>query len=160
MFFAFSFFVRHEDQFLISGLTRPPPGLTSVEWQNRVKLDVGGVVTILLGRECPIEVVHNQTGPKKVTSYLVKMRSAQDAKDVRSTFGSFFKGGQDGRPAALRSVSVSNWTTPGTKVRLAVLKVLAARYRASNPGSRVQVCGCSLLNDFLHVNSVTVKSLS
>ena len=140
----FLFFYRHEDQFLISGLTRTPPGLSTKEWQERVKRDVSGVVSIVLQRECPIEVVHNQTGQKKMTSYLVKMRSTQDAKDLRSAFGSFFKGGKDARPASLSSVSISNWTTPGTKVRLAVLKVLAARYRASNPGSRVQVVTLSL----------------
>ena len=97
------------------------------------------MISILLARDCPIEVVHNQTGQKKVTSYLVKMKSLQDSKDIRSAFGSFFKGGKDGRPEALKAISVSNWTTPGTKVRLAVLKVLAARYRSSNPGCRVQV---------------------
>ena len=130
---------RREDQFLISGLTRAPAGLTTQEWQIRTKHDVSGVITILLNRDCPIEVVHNQTGPKSVTTYLVKMKSVQDSKDIKSTFGYFFKGGKDSRPPALKSISISNWTTPGTKVRLAILKVLAARYRASNPGSRVQV---------------------
>ena len=96
-------------------------------------------MSILLNRDCPIEVVHNQTGQKKFTTYLVKMKSAQDARDVRSTFGRFFAGGKDGRPAALKSISISNWTTPATKVRIAVLKVLATRYRTSNPGARVQV---------------------
>ena len=67
------------------------------------------------------------------------MKSIQDAKDVRAKFGQYFAGGKDTRPAALQRISISNWTTPGTKVRIAVLKVLAARYRTSNPGSRVQV---------------------
>ena len=130
---------RHEDHFLISGLTKAPPGLSTQEWQLKVKQDVSGVISILLERDCPIVVVHNQTGQRKATTYLVKMKNVQDAKDVRSTFGAFFSGGRDGRPAALKGISVSNWTTPATKVRIAVLKVLASRYRASNVGSRVQV---------------------
>ena len=132
-------FYRHEDQFLISGLAKAPSGLTTQEWQIKAKQDVGGVVSILLDRDCPILVVHNQTGQKRTTTYLVKMKSCQDAKDVRSAFGAFFAGGKDGRPAALKDVSVSNWTTPATKVRIAILKVLATRYRAANPGSKVQV---------------------
>ena len=79
IFFAF----RHEDQFLISGLSRPPTGLTTKEWQEGVKADVCAVVLIILGRECKIDVVHNQTGTKKVTTYLVKMTCLQDARDVR-----------------------------------------------------------------------------
>ena len=130
---------RHEDHFIISGLTKAPAGLSTQEWQVQVKQDVQGVVSILLNRECPILVVHNQTGQRRVTTYLVKMKSVQDSRDVRSAFGAFFAGGKDGRPAALKNISISNWTTPATKVRVAVLKVLASRYRASNPGSRVQV---------------------
>ena len=133
------FHFRYDDSFLISGLTKAPSGLTSVEWQDHVKRDVDGAVSIILDRECPIRVVHNQTGTRRTTSYLVKMCNIQDARDVRSKFGSFFSGGRDKRPASLKSVSISNWTTPGTKVRIAILKVLASRYRGSNPGSRVQV---------------------
>ena len=143
---VFYFFFRHEDSFLISGLARAPSGISTHEWQEKVRQDVGGVISILMNKDCPIQVVHNQTGTRKTTTYLVKMRAVQDAKDIRSTFGRFFSGGKDSRPAALQSISISNWTTPGTKVRIAVLKVLAARYRASNPGSRVQVQFQSLLN--------------
>ena len=133
--------VRYEDHFLISGLAKPSSGLTTQEWQTKAKQDVGSVILILLDREAPIRVVHNQTGQRKVSSYLVKMVDVKDACEVRSKFGSFFAGGKDGRPAALSGVSVSNWTTPGTKVRIAILKVLAARYRSANSGSRVQVVG-------------------
>ena len=120
-------------------MTKAPPGISTKEWQEKAKQDVSGVISILLNRECPIDVVHNQTGQKRVTTYLVKMVNPHDAKAVRSAFGRFFAGGKDGRPAALRDISVSNWTTPATKVRIAILKVLASRYRSSNPGARVQV---------------------
>ena len=113
--------------------------MSTQEWQTKAKQDVGSVVSILLGRECSVKVVHNQTGTRKSTTYLARMQNPQDARDVRSKFGSLFAGGKDNRPPSLFSISISNWTTPATKVRIAVLKVLAARYRASNPGSRVQV---------------------
>ena len=119
---------RFDDSFLISGLTKAPAGLSTKEWQDRVKQDVGGVISILLDRDCPINVVHNQTGTRKSTTYLVRMKNIQDARDVRSKFGAFFAGGQDLRPPSLKSISVSNWSTPGTKVRIAVLKALASRY--------------------------------
>ena len=130
---------RHEDHLIISGLTRAPSGLTTQEWQIKAKQDVSGVASILVNRDCPIVVVHNQTGQKKVTSYLVKMESVKDSREIRAAFGKYFAGGRDSRPAALKAISISNWTTPGTKVRIAVLKVMAARYRSANPGSRVQV---------------------
>ena len=132
---------HHEDQFIISGLAKPSSGLSTQEWQVKVKQDVGSVISILLGRDAPIRVVHNQTGQRRVCSYLVKMVDVKDASEVRSKFGSFFAGGQDKRPASLSGVSISNWTTPATKVRIAIMKVQAKHYRESNPGSRVQVIG-------------------
>ena len=118
---------RHEDHFLISGLARAPSGLSTKEWQDRVQQDVGAVIRIIHGREAAIQVVHNQTGQKKSTTYLVKMAEVRDAKEIRSKFGSFFAGGRDSRPASVKGLSIGNWTTPATKVRIAVLKVLADR---------------------------------
>ena len=133
---------RHEDHFIISGLKKAPAGLSTKEWQIQVKQDVSVIVSILLpGRDLPIEVVHNQTGVRRVTTYLVQMSNLRDASDIRKKFGSFFAGGKDSRPSALKEISIGNWVTPGTKVRIAILKVMAERYRASNPGSRVQVVG-------------------
>ena len=39
----------------------------------------------------------------------------------------------------MKPYSVRNRVTPGTQVRIAVLQVLARRYKVSNPGSKVQV---------------------
>ena len=118
---------RHDDHLTLSGLARPPAGLSTLDWQLRAKQDVGGIVKIVLNREAPIQVVHNQTGSRRTTTYLVKMVHVQDAKEIRSKFGSFFAGGKDSRPASLKGISIGNWTTPATKVRIAVLKVLAER---------------------------------
>ena len=120
-------------------MTKAPSGISTKEWQEKAKQDVAGVISIILNRDCPIDVVHNQTGQKRTTTYLVRMQNLHDAKAVRSAFGKYFAGGKDGRPAALKDISVSNWTTPATKVRIAILKVLASRYRAANPEAKVQV---------------------
>ena len=132
---------RHEDSFIVSGLKRVSSGLTTKEWQDQAQQDVRLMIGLLLNREPPILVVHNQTGVRKVTTYLVQMANVKDACEIRSKFGSFFAGGKDRRPTALKDVSIGNWVTPATKVRIAILKVLAERYRASNPGGRVQVIG-------------------
>ena len=104
---------RNEDKFLISGLARPPSGLTTKEWQNRVRADVSQVITNLIGRQAPIQVVHNQTGSRRQTTYLVQMEDSRDASAIRTKFGSYFAGGKDSRPPALKDVSVGNWITPG-----------------------------------------------
>ena len=59
----------------------------------------------------------------------------------RFKFGSFFVGGQDKRPDSLKSISISNKVTPGTQIRIMILKLLAKRYHTSNPGSKVKVIG-------------------
>ena len=58
---------------------------------------------------------------------------------IRDKFGSFFLGKKDGRPDNLRHVNIKNRVTPETKTRIDILKLLASRYRASNPEGRAQV---------------------
>ena len=93
---------RNEDHFLISGLTKAPAGLSSKEWQVQVQQDVSGIVAILINRDAQIRYIQNHTGVKKQTTYLVRMSDVKDAQEIRSKFGSFFAGGKDARPAALR----------------------------------------------------------
>ena len=135
---------RYEDQFIISGLTKVRAGLTTKEWQTQAKQDVAIAVTLLLNRDITseaIKVVHNQTGTRKSTTNLVQMFDLSLACEIRAKFGACFAGGKDARPIGLRTVSVGNWVTPATKVRIAILKVMAENYRSKNPGSRVQVVG-------------------
>ena len=61
------------------------------------------------------------------------------SKQVREKFSSYFSGGQDTRPASLSQLSIRNCVTPGTLARIAILQLLAKRYRDSNPGSRAHV---------------------
>ena len=131
----------NDDHFIISGLAKIRSGLSTKEWQVQVQQDVSGIISLIINRSPKIEVIHNQTGAKQVTSYLVKMADAKDAVEIRSKFGRFFAGGGDTRPHALKQISIGNFVTPATKVRIAVLKVMAERYRSSNPGSRAQVVG-------------------
>ena len=136
--------IRNESWFVIKGLARLPEGLGTKEWQERAVRDVEGVLSILLEGEKEkrrIIVVLNKTGRGKdaMTRYHVQMSKLEDSKFIRDKFGSFFLGGGDKRPPSLKPVSIDNLVTPATSVRVAIMKVLGARYLASNPGSRVQM---------------------
>ena len=134
--------VRNEVFFMISGLTAIQ-GLRGKEWMTRAIADVQAVIRVVLGKELPIVVVHNATGRPSGSEvrYSVKMETAAASQEIRGKFGSFFVGGQDRRPDALRTISISNKITPGTQIRLMLLKLLAKRYLTSNPGSRTRVIG-------------------
>ena len=71
--------------------------------------------------------------------YNVKMTSVADSDMIRKKFGSFFLGSKDGRPPSLKAINIKNRTTPETKTRVDLLKLMAQRYRASNPDGRAQV---------------------
>lgn len=134
---------RLEDFFVISGLPRIPPTLVSKAWQERAVKDVQRVILSMMGREMSIVVVQNITSrvPDSEVTYNVKMSEVSDSRAIRKKFGSYFLGGSDKRPQDLRSISIKNRVTPDTKIRISLLKLMAKRYRDSNPGSRVQVIG-------------------
>lgn len=134
---------RLEDSFVLTGLKPLPSGLTGKTWQERAQADVKTVVKKLLGREVSVVVVHNVTSRAKGSqvSYNVKLTSAEDSREVRSKFGSFFPGGEDRRPDGFRSIGISNCVTRETRVRIAILKLFGQRYRDSNPGAKSQVVG-------------------
>ena len=110
-------------------------------WQDRALRDVQAVLVILMGKEFDIIVVQNATsrGKDAEVTYNVKLREVSDSRKIRKTFGAFFLGGVDKRPDALKPFNIKNRVTPETKTRIDVLKLLAARYRASNPGGKAQV---------------------
>ena len=83
----------------------------------------------------------NSTGRGKDsrTLYKARLESVAASKEVRDKFSSFFTGGKDARPAHFSQVSIRNCVTPGTLARVAVLQLLAKRYKESNAGSRTQV---------------------
>ena len=60
---------------------------------------------------------------------------------IRKKFGSFFLEGKDARPKELRPINIKNRVTPNTQTRISIMKLLAARYRDSNPGSKVKMIG-------------------
>ena len=98
-----------------------------------------------MGKEYSIIVVHNSTRrvPDAEVTYTVRLTSVQDSKSIRLKFGSFFLGGagNDRRPEGLKGISIKNRVTPNTKTRIAIMKLLASRYRDSNPGSKVKMIG-------------------
>ena len=135
--------IRNEPWFVIRGLKRLPEGLPPKEWQTLAVRDVQAILQILVGSEKDIIVVVNKTGRAKdsETRYHVQMAKLEDSKQIRDKFGSFFVGSVHKRPESLKHVSIQNLITPASSVRIAIMKVFAARYLASNPGARTQVIG-------------------
>ena len=129
------------DSFMIVGLPRLSPDLVGKPWQDAAVRDVQDFIKLLMGKTLPIVFVKNSTARHKnaEVKYTVRMKEISDSKAIRDKFGSFFFGSVDKRPANMKPYSVRNRVTPGTQVRIAVLQVLARRYKVSNPGSKVQV---------------------
>ena len=71
--------------------------------------------------------------------YLVKLESIADSKTIRDKFGSSFKAGAEPLPPGLKGLSIRIRLTHATRVRIAIMQVLASHYKKSNPGSRTQV---------------------
>ena len=134
---------RFEDCFLIYGLTKISDDIVGKPWQEQAVRDVQEVLLILMGSELPILFIQNSTTRQKDTEivYTVRMVNLSDSKAIRLKFGTFWLGGQDRRPEALRHINIKNRVTPETKIRISLLKLIAQRYRDTNPGSRVQVVG-------------------
>ena len=133
---------RTEDFFVLSGLP-PISDLVGKAWQDQAVKDVTYFIKKLMGRNLKILFVKNSTkrhDGAEIT-YSVQMASVDDSKAIRRKFGSYFLTGQDKRPDNLRDFSVKNFVTPETQIRISILKLLAKKYRESNPGSRVKVIG-------------------
>ena len=132
---------KFEDSFVIHGLPRIPSEIVGKAWQEQAVRDVQAVLLLLMGREFPLVFISNATSriPNSEVKYNVKMANVADSKLIRTKFGSFFLGSKDGRPADLKKINIKNRVTPETKTRIDVLKLLAAKYRDSNPDGRAQV---------------------
>ena len=134
--------IRFENWFVIYGLPKLDSKMDKKEWQTKAKADVNGALKILMGREYNIIVVQNITSPAKdaVCRYQVLLPSVTESKEIRDKFGAFFVGGKgESRPEALKPISIQNRMTPGTQLRISLLKLLAKRYLASNPGGKAIV---------------------
>ena len=134
---------RTQDFFVVSGLPRISDDLVGKAWQDQAVKDVSGFIKKLMGRSLKINFVKNSTKRFEgaEVSYSVQMSSVEDSKAIRTKFGSFFLTGQDKRPRNMEDFSVKNFVTPETQIRISILKLLAKKYRDSNPGSRVKVIG-------------------
>ena len=134
---------RNLNSFIISGLARVEGRMSSKDWQLKAQEDVQKVITLMMGSSLPIVVVHNSSGPSpsSTVTYSVEMSSVDDAKRIRAKFGTYFRGGKDMRPAELSKVSVQNLVTRETRIRISIMKLIAKRYLARNPGAQAQVIG-------------------
>ena len=130
--------VRNECYFVISGLPPIPSDLFGRAWQNYAKDLVQSKIKLLLGRESRIVVVSGLRRDEKPI-YLVKLESTDDSKRIRDRFGSSFKAGGETLPPGLSGLSIRIRLTHATRVRIQIMQVLAANWKASNPGSKTQV---------------------
>ena len=131
---------RFQNWFVIAGLEAIDPDLTGKPWQDQAVKNVQAVMQLLMGKKVDIVFVKNATNRFKdaEVTYNVQLRDGTEARAVRDKFGGYFVGG-DHRPTNLKPYSIRNKITPGTKVRIAVLQVLARRYKTSNPNAKVQL---------------------
>ena len=134
---------RQEDFFVIEGLERISSDLVGKPWQTQAVKDVQEAIRLLMGRDQAIVFVRNATGRHDgaIVTYNVQLPTVQDSQAIRRRFGSFFLTGHDERPDNLKYFAIKNLVTPETKIRISVLKLIAKRYRDSNPGSKVKVIG-------------------
>lgn len=132
---------RNEDHIVISGLPKIAGRLSGKEWQERALADVRKILEILMGRPIKPIVAHNATAPGSDVTYNVQLESVEEARSVRSKFGSFFSRGGDNRPPQLSKISIQNSVTKETRVRISIMKLLAKRYEASNSEGKAQVIG-------------------
>lgn len=134
---------RTEDFFVISGLPRISNDLTGKDWQDEAVKDVKKAIRTLMGRDYPIVFVKNGTYRHEgaEVTYNVQMTSVADSDAIRKKFGSFFLGGKKAKPESLSGISIKNFVTPDTRIRISVLKLIAQKYRDSNPKAKVSVIG-------------------
>jgi len=133
-----------EDYFIIAGkLKRPDSGLSGKVWQTEAIKIIQGYVRLVVGRDLSLQFVQNITGRSKDSTvrYQVKVASVAESRELRSKFGHFFAGGEDKRPGKLldEEVTIRNRVTQDTRVRIAILQVMAKRYRDSNKGAKANV---------------------
>ena len=130
--------LKNESFIMVQGLLRLPK-LDQKEWQVRARADVDRVLADM-GFTYRVKYVQNSTGRgSNKTLYKAKLESDSISREVRDKFSSYFAGGSDSRPPTLAAISVRNCVTPGTLARVAIMQVLARRYKESNLGSRSQV---------------------
>ena len=132
---------RFEDCFMIYGLAKISDDFVGKAWQDHAVRDVQEVMVILMGSEIPIVFIKNATTRQKdaEVAYCVQVAQVSVCSSIRKKFGSFFLGSVDRRPEGLLHVNIKNRVTPETRIRVSLLKLMAKRYRDTNPGSKVQV---------------------
>lgn len=137
-----------EDWLTISGL----PRLTSTgrNWQGDARKQVRAALLQVVKAfqlQLRFEVLYvfnpikkRLTGP---TLYQVRLSSVEASKAIRDAFSGFFRRNSPvPKPPGLRDVtSIRNRVTMATRVRVEIMRQLAANYHKNNPGSSYDVRG-------------------
>ena len=135
--------IQMESHLTISGpgLKKSPAGLSPRDWQVQAKQEVGAILKSLMGKEVPIIFVQNGTSRRKDAPprYHVHLTSVAESKAIRDHFATFFPGGKNELPEAFKGISIRNHVTQETRIRIAVMQLIAQRYRDSNPAGKAAV---------------------
>ena len=135
--------VAFESFITIQGMKRAPQGLDPREWQVQSKAEVKAFLCKLMGKDVPVVFVKNSTSrrPGAETRYHVQLQSVAESKAIRDTFSAFFEGGKNTLPPEFKGLALRNRLTQETRIRLAIMQLLAHRYRESNPDGKAKVIG-------------------
>ena len=135
--------VAFESFVTITGLKRSQSGLDPREWQTEAKKVVGALLSKLMERQIPILFVKNSTSRRTgaETRYHVQLQSVAESKEIRDKFALFFTGGKKEKPDEYKDIAVRNRLTQETRIRLAIMQLIAHRYRGSNPEGHAKVLG-------------------
>ena len=136
-----------ENWLVIRGL--PRLSVSRQAWPDAARKQVADMIKLVLTTNrtrLDFEVLYvinpfsrTNTGP---TLYNVKMDSVYSSETIRDLYSGFFRHNRPAQlPPALRGVEVRNKITLETKIRIAIMRQLGARYQASNPGSSFKVRG-------------------
>ena len=125
------------------GLTRAPQGMSPKDWQTKAKEDVGIILNKLMGRPITIVFVSNGTSRRKDADprYHVHLTSVQESKAIRDHFKTFFASGKYKGPEDFKGLAIRNHVTQETRIRIAIMQLIAKHYRDSNPDGKATVIG-------------------
>ena len=135
-----------EDWLTFNGLPRLPG--TGRQWQNAARKQATDILRLVLKVNRAhsdfkvLYVVDPLRGRPGQTVMNVRLNSIEASRHLRDLYSSFFRHERPVQlPAVLKGVSLRNKVTLQTRIRITILQQLGALYKASNPGSSVDIRG-------------------
>lgn len=138
-----------EDWFTVSGLPRLPSSLNNQQWQVQAKRQVKDMIRLVLqinkvqlAYEVLVVVNPIKWRTTGRTVYNVRLNSIEVSKRIRDLYSGFFQHSNPVKlPSSLKGVDLRNKITLNTKIRIAIMKQIGARYVEANQGASFKVRG-------------------